>query len=726
MSLIVKAKGVVFDTPNGFSTEINYYSPFYSELGTQTVGATFPATSKNMAAIGHVDRIDAANNPETDIKAVIADGIFRRTGKMNIASMENGISANIGLDESLMYDKFSNVKLRKLDSYPIYSPGGGLDDIIAQLNNVMNYKVSSDYYVFPILINVSEVNSTEYPEYINEIKKSDSGFVLVSDARTINVASSGSVVSTQVPKGYGISPFLRVGKLIDLIFQNYGITVTENPFNTHFQLKKMVVLNNVVDCIVRGKIDYRDLVPDCTINDFIDSIYCRTGARVFVDGDHKTARVVLLKDIITKKVAEKDWTKMRCGELPIYFSSAEQIKLSANNSFEDCTVKMDSYQDFMDLYETTIGILPESVVPGVLNSSDILTLIPATGKIYKLKEDTNGTKTYTLYSSVHFAWDKETVNITESEISGQDEAMTCRFQTINNVTVLAPYYSAKASNKHTIVTGTIVGEEDTVTTPLSFCFAMGMAKDESLKDLGYYYGSPFCRQLNGSRFKDLDGNEFIYSLMFIGEDGVFNRFFKDWDAILRHSNHYLKGNFNIDRATLLQVKMDDAIKISGQIMTLENIKVTLPMKKNVPSEVKLRTIRLRKPYDLAVEQNLRVIGAANTDENSDNKWEFYSTAVDVYNAWYQAKLAEFKEKYNPPPRSYTLFATYEFASDPASEFTGYSAPSDADVTAGKTITNNYVMTVKYSWRQSYTSPNGIDYDGSETLNYVAGIKAVKR
>ncbi len=83
---------------------------------------------------------------------------------------------------------------------------------------------------------------------------------------------------------------------MELIFSAYGFKLVENAFATHYQLKKMVVLNNVADAIVEGQVSYKNMMPDCSVNDFLDALYCRTGAKVFVDGNTKTAKVLLIKE----------------------------------------------------------------------------------------------------------------------------------------------------------------------------------------------------------------------------------------------------------------------------------------------------------------------------------------------------------------------------------------------------------------------------------------------
>ena len=94
----------------------------------------------NLSIVDHINRLDIANAPAKDVQAVIADGIYRRIGKQNItsASVESGIVSNIGFDESLMYEAWNNISLKKLPGLPIYKPSGGITALTEHLNNVRN------------------------------------------------------------------------------------------------------------------------------------------------------------------------------------------------------------------------------------------------------------------------------------------------------------------------------------------------------------------------------------------------------------------------------------------------------------------------------------------------------------------------------------------------------------------------------------------------------------
>ena len=108
--------------------------------------------------------------------------------------------------------------------------------------------------IFPICVSIpshtTTVDDTEtttyYPEYINKIAKSENGtYSLQGTARQETFLINNEPVLTSVPEGYAISPFLKVSWILNFIFVRYGYTVLENPFSTHRQLSRLVVLNNM-------------------------------------------------------------------------------------------------------------------------------------------------------------------------------------------------------------------------------------------------------------------------------------------------------------------------------------------------------------------------------------------------------------------------------------------------------------------------------------------------
>ncbi len=711
MALTISTKKGTYDVPKDFSIEIENLSPIYSEKGSQSISATLPASKHNMEMVGHLHRIDISKAPEKDVAATIADGIYRRTGKQNItsASSKDGIVSNIGFDESLMYSAWTDVSLKKLPNLPVYKPSGGISELTVHLTNVMNYTENADYYVFPIQIAAETVDDVAYPEYVNHIELVSNVYDLKKNARTEQVVSDGALTNVSVPAGYGISPFLKVSKILDLIFSAYGYTLIENPFSTHYQLKKMVVLNNVKDTIVEGYINYKDLMIDCTINEFLDSLYCRTGAKVYVNGDTKTARIILLKDSITAASTE-DWTLLRSSELIPTFSDPKQIKLSANTSFTTAASSADSFEEFLDKYN---GIICENGPwkPSYIPTDKYMVYKRATGMFYRTNPVT---KTHTLISSDFFPWDKKTANIDYEEITGNDE---CVPMTIVSDNILYPQYMAGAVHNHTTISASeTTSDENKVNTPLAFCFAIGKSSIEGNSAITYFFGSSLCRDSYGERFQDPDGNIYNYSLTFRGEDGAFNRFFKEYDAILRHANHVLEGNMNLDKSRLARIDTSSPVIVSGQKLMIESVKYSLPLKKSKPSTVKLRSIKLLKPYDLGTEQGIIQM------KDQLYAWKVVEYSLNACNAQLEVEtkakwgktVAEMKAG-GADVHVYSITLVTQVAD---ADFSAYLPPSQADAIVKKEILNSYKAS--FVWRYTF---NGYTTDFNAETNYLAGIQA---
>ena len=714
MALTIKTQKGIYDVPTDFQMEVEITSPIYTDKGSQTLASTLPATKRNLYLADYIHRVDIVNAPGKDVMAIIADGIYRRAGKQNItsASRESGIVANFGFDESLMYEAWNNVSLKKLPNLPVYKPDGGITVLMAHLSNVMRYKESADYYVFPIQVKNESSGDVVYPEFVNPIERVENGnYDLKKNARTEKIVISGTLVDVKLPAGYGLSPFIKVSKILELIFSAYGFKLVENTFATHYQLKKMVVLNNVADAIVQGQIEYKNMMPDCSVNDFLDALYCRTGAKVFVDGNTKTAKVILIKDAISANPFA-NWTLLKSSDLVPSYGAAKQLKLSAGTSFEGADVESDSFEEFLEQYN---GIITEvkGASPGYIPDDTYICYQASTGRFYKRNVIT---KNVSLVSSDFFPWNKKTVNVESEEVTGADECLPMAFTS----SLLVPQYLAGTVNLNTTLRGAKV-EEQKEDTPLCFCFAMGLATDEKGTSSGYYFGSSLCRDPSGNYFRDSSGNTYTYSLVFRGEDGAFNRFFKEWEAILRHSNHTLTGKFNIDRINLTKIDVGRPLLISGQRLMVESVKHSMPYRINKPATVKLRTIKLLKPYDLESEQGIVAMKPQTT------KWVMVSYTDSVFEA--ATKAAEERHGVNWRDVGMTEIVREIVTRPSDEEFAAYLPPSEEDVTNRKEILNTYQAKLKYKITVVLGSPPNthmVSTNYEDDLTYNAGIRAERR
>ena len=273
---IFNSDNEALDIEQGFSIEIEDTSPIYNERGSQTTSVSLPKTKRNNQYAGYAGRLDLKNKPCVDKRVTLSEGVYHRTGKININQYSKGYHCNIGFDESELYNAWDGVSLQSLD-WPTYSPSGGISAVISHLNQVYNNTVTADYHIFKAIVTCQEKDGTTYFEYLNEILGTSTynNVSLVSAARTETFLINGDEVAVDLPEGYAISPFLKVSYILEKIFSVYGYKIVESPFADHVQLSRMVVMNNSADTIVKGFIDYNDLLPECTIIEFLNSLYCR-------------------------------------------------------------------------------------------------------------------------------------------------------------------------------------------------------------------------------------------------------------------------------------------------------------------------------------------------------------------------------------------------------------------------------------------------------------------
>lgn len=708
MGLIISTEKGDYQLSKDFKITIDFVSPIYSAKGSQTVPATLPPTSRNLAFANYMNRMDIDEKPKNDVRVTVSDGEFVRSGKQNITSASDteGIVSNIGFDEGEMYSMWNAVKLKDIKTLPVYRPDNGVDELIWHLNQVAHGGGDDvPYAIFTTLV-VDDKNTSmdggekeiHYPEYLNPYVATGYSFALMTKEYTLKVLDEGEVLDVKVPKGYGITPFLKVYWILDKIFDYYGYTLVENPFAVHHQLKTMVVLNNVADAIVTGKLDYVDMMPDCTINEFLDSLFARTGMQIFVNGNTRQAKILLIKDILASPPSA-DWTELCVGKPVVNYESAGQVKLSAKTSLTNASTKTQTYDEFLALCNnlvTVVDRVPEE------SKQKLFYYEKTTANFYKVNTLTKKTE---LVSSPFFTWDKKSLGA-YTEITGSDECLPMGFS-YGDVQYLLPYYLTGAVHKYTsLKTGNVIKEDEEMPdTPLSFAFAIPPAKLDT-PDLFYAFGTTTCYYPNGEQIRDKEGNIFDLSLNFADENGAFNRFFASYDAVLRHANHKIDAHVLLPKLQLSQIDTSCPVLVNGQKLLIENLKSVWPYKASDPCEATLRTIKLLKPYEVISAPSFQI---------QKYSWEIVRYDITAIDAYLEAL------RQNNPQLMYSVVSKEYLSDMDETEFDYLLPPTEEDVLAGREILNTYQVKILY--KASYVDGNW--YSEYATIDFQAGIKAME-
>ncbi|HCC51128.1 MAG TPA: hypothetical protein DEQ30_02990 [Porphyromonadaceae bacterium] len=622
-------EGEIFDLPADYIIESTKTNPVFTPKGSQTVPISFPPTGKNKRLTGNAHRIDKADRPEATIKVLVESGPVQQAGLLAIQSASGSlISANIGWDESEMYASMKKTMLPNIPDLPVYSADGAtLDEkreqILSHLKDVMNGQIPADYAIFPLILKKETAgeNDREYLEIINDTfisTNEEFGEILPSNGsiggfrakehRIINRVYDSEVIPFDVPQCYGMSPFLYVSKVLELIFKSYGFSLENNPFCDHPQLSKLVVLNNTMDAVITGNIFYRDLMPDVSVEEFLNALKNKFGLTYFVNSNTRSVRFSFMRDMFDPNNRDElDLTKYKTDHPTITYRENRQLKLVPNNEIEGAETKSEFYEDFLADYGHQFK---DEYLNFEADTRYTLLFLVWNRRYASYRSDLPSPGNFSYLSSDFFGWDKkdklpyEEITFTDLNLPMfSEDRFEVAYPSMSNYTVLMYLVDYKHKHSDASVSGKSVSVS-AATAKLAFAFAWGKSDMESSSAYtlyNYSYASQDNRNWNGELMTDSAGRRYDISLNIQHEDGLFNRFWKQYDAWLRHSGHEVDITIKMSEFELSKIRADRKIMIDNQLYLLEEMRYQMGNSVK-PVELKLRAIRLYEPYNLETEQ----------------------------------------------------------------------------------------------------------------------------
>lgn len=360
--ITISIGGKPLDLPSGFSISIEDTSPIFNERGSQSIPATVPATRRNTLLMKAPFRPDSASDPNfPETQARIACGVYRRSGVMNVteASRSGGISFNIGFDSSEAYSKWQSKKLKELSGLPVLS--GGIDNLLDGMSRIYTGDSQvpvSDLAVFPLALGYEEIDSAadsgsaasaasdserkvRYWEILNLCDENR----YLEQPGTVKRVIDGTLTDVNIRRGYCVSPFVKVWRVLEFIFADLGLEVTENPFKENAELERLVVLNNVADSCCTGTLRYADLMPDCQVSDFLQALWVRFGLVCGIDFGRGTVGLRLLRDIL-RTPASRSLTADAADDDTVRYQERRYVTLSASTGIDGAAPATERFEDF--------------------------------------------------------------------------------------------------------------------------------------------------------------------------------------------------------------------------------------------------------------------------------------------------------------------------------------------------------------------------------------------
>lgn len=654
------------DLPASFALDIEDSSPIFNDRGSQSVPVAVPVTPRNSRLLGFPQHLYTAKDPNKGTLASVTCGIYGRTGSLNITEAGPGtISFNIGFDNSVAYQKWAAKSLADL-TLPVRTY---TDVNAAILSMSVLYRNSdpahNDLAVFPVLLAKEDVDGVSYPTALNI--PSGSAFFNPGEIKAV---VDGTVKDVTVPAGYGISPFLRVWRLVELVFADLGLTVISNPMKSDRELARLVVLNNTMDTICGAKVDYRDLVPDCTVEEFMNALWVRFGLVYNIDWTKGTVEIRLLDDILkSRPVTSLD--EFMSERPSVTYESPRYVKLSAATSIEGAEPDTERFEDFSsgadtDYISTGDNVAawkydtdsnrwdgdvrddyiddadlpeePDPDEPEIQDSEDdtysdsnwvdagewdwdgmddARSYAPAkttteqgsdcylasefvSCRWYRLDKANGRTKEA---SSPFFVWDPQPEGHEALELTSVDECVPVgplyyqwyEGSTRKVYSAPAPDFRTGARFRHSYIKGSDNKDSDSSKSPLAFMQAY------TLKDMTTI-GRLHPLDETGRPYPLADGSTPTLSLLFHFSDGLFARYWKRYDEILRHAKRKVSVSLTARPHVFSGLPMLAPVALRSVPCLLDRCSYSITGRERISADVTLRPLYTQGSYSYKTEQ----------------------------------------------------------------------------------------------------------------------------
>lgn len=348
-----------FDLPQDFNITMERTNPIMSDQGDASVPATLPASSNNLEILQHRNRIDRARRYVNKIDAFLEVGPVQKHGKLVIESVDadEGIDASFAIDNSDLYAQSKNKTLKEIfaDMKQTFT---SIEEAVAEMAHIYGGDTpgNEDYTIFPVAVAPYEDESgNQVWQYNNEITEKG---VLVYEARGVREDD----ILMSVPKGYGVAPFLKLYRLIDLLFDCLGYRVTYNCFVDE-EYRGLTIVHNCSDCLVRPELHYSDMVPSCTLHDFMEWLLAKFHVQPIVDSNAMEVKIVAMETMLEGEPDADISGKME-GSPTVIHSPSSRIVLQPTNNLDNTTPAAETFDQliakhgaYMAMYEPLFAAL---------------------------------------------------------------------------------------------------------------------------------------------------------------------------------------------------------------------------------------------------------------------------------------------------------------------------------------------------------------------------------
>ncbi len=536
--------------PEDFSFEVEVNNPFFSDDGTASVPAALPATRHTLEILSRPDRPASAMKHARTMRAILQHGIFQRKCNMVIDSFDsdNGVAVSLAFTESEMYTALKQKKLKDIFSgKELLFENMTIQQVAASLYMECYTKKSivstwKDFSIFPVAVEKeSEGNGCKI---VNEPGKD----TFICDARQIDYEDT----SIKVPVGYGVSPFLKLHRMLALSFELCGYKVVRNDFASA-PFDAIVLLNNCSDSLCREpKIRYKDLVPSITIEELITWLKDRFGATVSVR--HSEVSITLIQNAISA-APDSVLTPHKREGISISYPASSRVVLKCSTDIETAEPVAETLSELREKR----AVLRSTGIEGDPQANGMILRAPL-GKYYTIT-GYSGPDSYRqkLAGSNCFTYDRN-----NSEDSTEYSAADRFTPEVDVDRMLMPYIGDRLHYNTSIS-----GEKEETEQLILICFAFWDSSRQS------WFGSPYPYLRSGAKitYKTEDLTDKHYPSL--TPDGLYGCCWKAYNELLLNSAPEIEAQIDYPLSSILSMDLMTPKLLDGQKVLIKSFSFTI-------------------------------------------------------------------------------------------------------------------------------------------------------
>lgn len=593
MKIINIPSGQAYQLTPDTQIEIERPNLFFNEWGEQSLPTDIPDTDLNRKLTGYPDLLANRKKPSADINCVIQDGDYFMPCRQAIlgAKRKEKIQTSFYMNEGSFLARISKVAVPSIFGNETVPGVSSVEEGLKWCWSLRNGN-NENYAIFPIIVDldgekrgvniVAIMDGSGKPAVLRHETNSPSftpGFFhSFSRKETVD----GQIIN--LSPGYYITPFMRANYLLKRLFQYFGYTLLDNFFTETEPFKSMVFINNTIDSLVNGTIRLAHLVPNCYCSTLLEVFRKKFCCEFIPDEVARTVRIEFFKDII-KEQSDTDLSSYLVGYPEIAYQTGRQLKLSSKDSLTDSS-NFDSTTDMARKYPTAY-------------------YDASTGK-YKRIGYTH-TTVVEVISDGNLPYYAEEKEMDDYEITVPDCQYcysSCVYYTnpgsgVSELTMSAPYIGNGSTLNSTLVTsGEITDSSEN--------------SDEELLSSSHDQAPILSFVSSVSTGSNIE-NGYEYSLLYNGPFGIYEKFYRDFDNLLRNALH------KVTASLLLTDQMKQSLQVHKKVSVNDNDYLIDIMKyavggKNAPIETTLLTTKLLEPISVSISENERLM------PNSSYSW----------------------------------------------------------------------------------------------------------